>query len=175
MMSSARCDDSMAISIMGLPNASMISRLTVGFGVTVTSCDCTRWKSKGRGRQMQLLMREHHRLRIAIGAVMLDPVMARAVFAHAATLACGRSPAWMKNLCVSSSERPKAERSQATNSADSGSLAVRVGRVQIGEVESAERPQQRRDIVDRMKSEMFVGALASARKALRAENRWNAD
>src|SRR5439155_17382015 len=58
------------------------------------------------GGEMKLLVREQHRFRVAVCGIVLDPIVARAVLTHAATLVCGRSPACTKNRWVSSSEMP---------------------------------------------------------------------
>src|SRR5262245_62485139 len=75
-----------------------------------------RWAAlvnEGSRGQVELLMRERHRLRVAIGSPVLEPVTTHTARAHAATLACGRSPACTKKRCDNSSESPWAKRSHA--------------------------------------------------------------
>src|SRR5262245_15533902 len=73
---------------------------------------CAALISERAWSEVELLMRECNRLRIAIGRPVLDPI-ARAARAHAATLACGRSPAWTKKRRDNSSESSWANRSHA--------------------------------------------------------------
>ena len=83
----------MAISISGLPNGSVISCRRVG---DRRDDDFMRFAALARQRsrgEMKLLMRQQHRFRVAVCGVVLDPIAARAVLTHAATLVCGRSPA----------------------------------------------------------------------------------
>jgi hypothetical protein len=74
----------------------LCDRVTEGVGSLATVRRCRRDRhfmrlgaliSEVARGQVELLMREHHRLRVAIGGPVLDPVTTQAARAHAATLA----------------------------------------------------------------------------------------
>ncbi len=103
---------------------------------------------------MQLLMREHHRLRVAVGGVVFDPIMARAVFdscRHARLRAlAGVNEKALRQLVGKAVGAAFASRPAARRAVHSRRMRKIF---EFGEIESSERLQQRRGIVDRPKSQ----------------------